>query len=104
LTTLKNAEKKLTCYLWHGEIVIDNNLVENAIRALAVGRKNYLFIGSQKGKDAAIFYSLIDSCKMAGINSLEWLTDVIKNTNEAHQATEKRSLSSMKLIAPTFAK
>lgn len=75
--------QKLKAYLWHGEVAIDNNLVENAIRALAIGRKNYLFVGSQKaGKGAAIFYSLIGSCKMAGINPLVWLTDVIKNINE----------------------
>lgn len=75
--------QKLTRYLWHGEVAIDNNLVENAIRPLAIGRKNYLFIGSQKaGKSAAIFYSLIGSCKMAGVSPLEWLTNVIKNIND----------------------
>ena len=75
--------QKLTHYLWYGEVEIDNNLVENAIRPLVIGRKNYLFIGSQKaGKGAAIFYSLIGPCKMAEVNPLEWLTDVIKNMNE----------------------
>lgn len=75
--------QKLTRYLWHGEVEIDNNLVENAIRPIALGRKNYLFVGSQKaGKSAAIFYSLIGSCKMARINPLEWLTDVIKNISD----------------------
>ena len=50
---------------------------------LAIGRKNYLFVGSQKaGKSAAIFYSLIGSYKMAKVNPLEWLTDVIKNIND----------------------
>ena len=75
--------QKLKAYFWHGEVAIDNNLVENAIRPLAIGRKNYLFMGSQKaGKSAAIFYSLIGSCKMAGVNPLVWLTDVIKNIND----------------------
>lgn len=74
---------KLTAYFYNGEVEIDNNLVENAIRPVAVGRKNYLFAGSQKGAEyAAIFYALIGSGKIAGVNPLEWLTDVIKNIND----------------------
>jgi transposase len=88
---IENRWQKLIRYLWHGEVQIDNNLVENAIRPAALGRKNYLFAGSQKAaKNTAIFYSLMGSCKMAGVNPLEWLTDVIKNIN--NQPIQKLSL------------
>lgn len=52
-----------------GRIEIDNNLLENAIRPFALGRKNWLFMGSPAGAEAgAIFYSLIETCKASGID------------------------------------
>lgn len=87
--------QKLIRYLWHGEVQIDNNLIENAIRPAALGRKNYLFAGSQNAaKHTAIFYSLIGSCKMAEVNPLTWLTDVIKNINEC-------SIQKLHLLLPS---
>lgn len=75
--------QKLTRYFWHGEVNIDNNLVENAIRPIALGRKNYLFAGSHDAaKNSAIFYSLIGSCKIAGVEPLQWITHIIKNIND----------------------
>lgn len=57
---------------------MDNNLVENSIRPLAIGRKNFLFCGNNEAAiRAAICYSLLGSCKAAGVNPSEWLTDVI---------------------------
>lgn len=59
----------LTNYLKDGRIEIDNNAVENAIRPFAVGRKNWLFAGSPRGAHAAaIFFSLVETCKANGIN------------------------------------
>ena len=59
--------------------MIDNNLIENAIRPLASGRKNYLFASSHKAAQrAAMMYSLFASCKTLGVNPLEWLTDVLQ--------------------------
>lgn len=56
--------EKLTNYLRDGRIEIDNNLIENAIRPFALGRKNWLFSGSPRGaKAGAILYSLIETCK-----------------------------------------
>ncbi len=50
---------KLKAYIKDGKYEIDNNLIENAIRPLALGRKNYLFTGSHKAaQNAALFYSL----------------------------------------------
>lgn len=65
-------------YLEDGKLEIDNNLVENQIRPIALGRKNYLFAGSQEGaKRAAMFYSLLASCKQNDIDPLTWLRHVL---------------------------
>jgi len=61
-----------------GRVQIDNNLVENAIRPTAVGKKNWLFIGHpHAGQRSAILYTLIESCKRRGINPQEYLRDVL---------------------------
>ncbi len=65
---------KLMLYTTDGKLEIDNNLVENAIRPVAVGRKNYLFAGSHKGAArAAMLYSFLGTCKIHNINAFEWL-------------------------------
>jgi len=79
----KNYLPLLTPYLEDGRIQIDNNLIENAIRPLALGRKNYLFAGShQAAQRAAMMYSFFASCKTMGINPLSWLTDVLQRISE----------------------
>lgn len=61
-----------------GRLEIDSNLVENAIRPCAIGRKNWLFVGHPGAGDrAAIFYSLMASCRRHGINPMEYLKDVL---------------------------
>lgn len=70
--------KRLVRYIDNGEWEIDNNLVENSIRPLTLGRKNYMFAGSEKGaKNAAIVYSILGSCKKNNINPYEYLVDVL---------------------------
>jgi transposase len=70
--------ERLQTYTRHGHVEIDNNLVENAIRPTAVGKKNWLFFGSEKaGQTSAILYSLLESCRMLGINPQEYLLDVL---------------------------
>ncbi len=65
-------------YLHDGSLEIDNNLVENAIRPNALGRKNYLFAGSHHGAHrAAMFYSFFGTCKAHGINPYLWLKSVL---------------------------
>ena len=69
---------KLSRYHLDGRYRIDNNLVENAIRPLAIGWKNYLFCGNNDAAiRAAVVYSLIGSCKAEGIRPTEWLADVL---------------------------
>ena len=69
---------RLTAYLEEGRLEIDNNLVENAIRPVALGRKNYLFSGSHDAAQrAAVIYSLLATCKKHDVNPQVWLTDVL---------------------------
>lgn len=70
--------KKLRQYLDHCFLGIDNNPAERAMRCVALGRKNYLFIGSEGGdKSATIAYTLIETAKLNGVNPQAWLTDVL---------------------------
>ncbi len=74
----KNHLPRLQHYLEDGRIEIDNNQIENTIRPLALGRKNYLFAGSNKGAErAAMMYSFFASCKEHDVNPREWLRDVL---------------------------
>jgi transposase len=64
-------------FLEDGRIEIDNNLVENAIRPTAVGKKNWLFVGeADAGERGAIIYTVIEACRRRGINPFEYLRDV----------------------------
>jgi len=75
--------KGLIKYTTNGMLRPDNNLIENQIRPLALGRKNYLFAGSHKGaKYAAIYYSLFGTCRLNGIDPHTWLEDVFNRINE----------------------
>jgi transposase len=65
-------------YLDHGILEIDNNTAERAMRSVALGRKNYLFIGSQTGgKSAGIAYDLIETAKLNGVDPQAWLADTL---------------------------
>ena len=68
----------LQVYLADGRVEIDNNLVENAIRPTALGKKNWLFIGdAQAGERGAIVYSVIESCRRRGLDPYRYLRDVL---------------------------
>ena len=70
--------RKLRPYLDHGSPEADNNGAERALKPVALGRKNFLFVGSAgSGRAAAIAYTLIESAKLNGINPQAWLTDVL---------------------------
>ncbi len=75
---LLSQAKPLRACFDHVPSRIENNLVENAIRPLKLGAKNWLFIGSpQAGPRAAVMFTLIENCRMAGINPQEYLTDLL---------------------------
>ncbi len=68
----------LGVYLEDGRVEIDNNLVENAIRPTAIGKKNWLFVGeANAGQRSAIIYSIIESCRRRGIDPHAYLRDVL---------------------------
>ena len=78
-----NSWERLIRYLEDGRYEIDNNWVENAIRPVAIGRKNYLFAGSHEGaRRAAIIYSLLNTCKKNNINPATWLHDVLNRITD----------------------
>ena len=70
--------ERLSLYAEDGMLNIDNNPVENSIRPVALGRKNYLFAGShQAARRSGMLYSLLGTCKMHGIEPYSWLKDVL---------------------------
>lgn len=78
-----NIYQNLKYYINDGRYEIDNNNIENAIRPLAIGRKNYLFAGShESAQNIAMFYSFFATCKTLNINPYHWLTDVIDRIPE----------------------
>jgi transposase len=71
--------KRLVHYVDDGSWEIDNNWVENSIRPIALGRKNYLFAGSHEAaKYAAMIYSFLGTCKLNNIEPFQWLKDTLK--------------------------
>lgn len=74
---------RLRRYALDGRYHIDNNPVERAQRPSVMGRKNYLFSKNDSGAvDNAIFYSLIESCDMVGVEPLKWLTHALNNLHD----------------------
>ena len=73
-----NQWPTLEVFLEHGEVEIDNNRAEQAIRPIAIGRKNWMVLGNnQGGKTAATLYSLVESCKAIDVNPKAYIEDVI---------------------------
>jgi hypothetical protein len=76
----------LSAYTLHGQMEIDNNLVENAVRSLAIGRKAYLFAGSHQAAEmTAAMYSFMASCKKNKVNEFDWLKDVFERIQSHKQ-------------------
>lgn len=70
-------------FLNDGHICLSNNAAERAIRGVAVGRKNWIFAGSDSGgRRAAAIYTLIETCKLNGVNAYAWLADVLARIND----------------------
>jgi len=70
---------RLTRYIDNGQVEIDNNLIENSIRGVALGRKNYMFAGSHEAaQQAAMIYSFLGTCKINDVEPLGWLKDVLQ--------------------------
>jgi transposase len=74
--------RKLALYTKDGRLPIDNNLAENAIRPIALGRKNWMFLGSENGgQTAAILMTFCTTCRRLKINTWEYFKDVLQRIN-----------------------
>ena len=98
----------LEVYLTDGRVQVDNNLVENAIRPTAIGKKNWLFVGeAEAGERSAIIYTIIESCRRRGLDPAAYLRDVLTRlpnmTNrqipEVTPATWQKSQQQVQLAA-----
>ena len=80
--------KGLSAYAYDGELEIDNNLVENTIRPIALGRKNYMFAGSDEAaQHLAVLYSIIGTCLKNNVNAYSYLHWLLKKV-AANKVTE----------------
>jgi transposase len=80
-------------FLLDGNLEIDSNLIENAIRPLALGRKNYLFAGSHDAaENIAMYYSFFATCKKHDINPEKWFAYIIRNINHTRTIDLKNLL------------
>jgi transposase len=87
-----NRWEHLDAFLADGNIEIDNNLVENIIRPIAIGRKNYLFAGSHEAAQrSAMFYTFFAACKHHDIDPEIWLTDVLHRIHD-HKVSKLEEL------------
>ncbi len=74
---------QLSKFVENGKVEIDNNRIENKIRPVALGRKNWLFAGSEAGAErSALFYTIFGTCKIHGINPYDYLKDILERINE----------------------
>jgi hypothetical protein len=73
-----NLWPRLIRYTEDGRFNIDNNLIENSIRGVALGRKNYLFAGShESAQRGAVIYSLLATCQIRGVEPFTWLKNAL---------------------------
>ena len=89
-------------FLDDGKIEIDNNAGERAMRSLAIGRKNWLFAGSDNGgKTAAIIYSLVETAKLNKVNPQLYLAQVLSLIQD-YNSTKLAELLPWNLKIPEF--
>ena len=83
----------LTRYADDGRLAIDNNVAERLMRGISVTRKNFLFLGSDKGRErAAVLYTLIETAKLNGLNPEAYLAHAIDQLARGHLASKLSEL------------
>jgi hypothetical protein len=91
---MEPIEKKLyratsDTYLANGFLELDNNSAERAMKPVALGRKNWMFAGSQRGSKAmAIAFTLIETTKLNGVDPQAWLTDTLESSSGSARRTK----------------
>lgn len=105
LSYMRNYWGKLVRYTERGDLPIDNNRCENAIRPFVVGRKAWLFSDTPAGANAsAIIYSLVETAKANGVEPYTWLRHVLEHLPAAQTADEMDKLLPWNFHAATLAK
>ena len=95
----------LTRFIDDGRIEIDSNVVERAIRPIALNRKNALFAGSDGGgENWAIIASLIETCKLNGVDPIAYMADVITKIVNGHRASKLDELMPWAYAPPAVLK
>lgn len=90
----------LTRFITDGRLEADNNIAENAIRTIAVGRKNYLFAGSDSGGErAAAIYTIVQTAKLNGLNPEAYLNDILTRIAEGHPINRIAELMPWRMTA-----
>jgi transposase len=80
-----NRWEALTCFALDGRLSIDNNLSERLLRGVAITRKNFMFVGSDRGGDrAAMFYTLIETAKLNGLDPEAYIAAIINRMATGH--------------------
>jgi transposase len=86
----RNHWEALTRYVQHGFLAIDNNWAEREMKKVAIGRKNWLFFGSdQGGKTAAVLLSVVSSCQRHGLDPFRYLADVFYRLPAQQQSLDE---------------
>ena len=92
-TYTRNQWDALNRYIEDGDLSIDNNFAERAMRPIAIGRKNWLFVGSERaGHRAAILTSLVASCKLNFVEPWAYLKDVFSRMADQPSGDELTQL------------
>ena len=95
----------LTRFVTDGRLEADNNIAENAMRAIAVGRKNYLFAGSNSGGErAALLYTIVQTAKLNALNPEAYLKDILTRIADGHPINRIAELMPWPITAPSSAR
>ena len=95
-----NRREALSRFVTDGRLEVDNNIAENAMRIIALGRKNYLFAGSDIGGDrAAAIYTIVQTAKLNGVNPETYLKVTLTKIAEGHPINKIDQLMPWQIIA-----
>ena len=92
----------LSRFVTDGRLEADNNIAENAMRPIAVGRRNYLFAGSDSGGErAAAIYTIVQTCQLNGLNPEAYLKEILTRIANGHPINRIAELMPWRIAAPS---